>query len=173
MFGRKKKGPITGRIDTLIARSALIKGDVEFSGGLHLEGKVSGNLRAAAATSAAEPSTLWISEPGSVEGTVDVASVVINGSVIGDVFARDRIVIGAKARINGNVHYGTIEMALGAEVNGKLIPMGTSATASATAAAGSSVVAAGARESAVGAVGPANVTSIPVGSGFDARKSGT
>ena len=169
MFGRKKKGPITGRIDTLIARSALIKGDVEFSGGLHLEGKVSGNLRAAPATSAAEPSTLWISEPGSVEGTVDVASVVINGSVIGDVFARDRIVIGAKARINGNVHYGTIEMALGAEVNGKLIPMGTSATA----AAGSSVVAAGARESAVGAVGPANVTSIPVGSGFDARKSGT
>lgn len=118
MFGRKKSS-ISGRIDTLIARSARLQGDVEFTGGLHLEGHVIGNVR----TQAGEAATLWVSEQGCVEGAVDVPNVVLNGTVKGDVHASDRVVIGATARITGNVHYGTIEMALGAQVAGKLIPM--------------------------------------------------
>ncbi len=118
MFGRKKKGgPISGRVDTLIAKSARVHGDVEFSGGLHLDGEVFGNVRGTMGESA----TLWVSEQGRVEGTVEVPSVVINGTVKGDVHASERVVIGAQARIVGNVHYATIEMALGAEVNGKLL----------------------------------------------------
>ena len=125
MFGRKKHGPITGRIDTLISKSARVQGDVEFSGGLHLDGRVLGQVRSVGA----EPATLWISEEGAVEGGVDVPSVVINGTVIGDVHARERVAIGPESRITGNVHYGTIEMTLGAQIDGKLIPMaGASAT---------------------------------------------
>ncbi len=119
MFGRKKSAPITGRIDTLIAKSARVQGDVEFSGGLHLDGRVQGQVRSVGA----EPATLWISEQGAVEGGVDVPSVVINGTVIGDVHARERVAIGPQSRITGNVHYGTMEMTLGAQIDGKLIPM--------------------------------------------------
>ncbi len=119
MFGRKKNGPITGRIDTLISKAARVQGDVEFAGGLHLDGRVQGQVRSIGT----EPATLWISEQGTVEGGVDVPSVVINGTVIGDVHARERIAIGPQSRITGNVHYGTIEMTLGAQIDGKLIPM--------------------------------------------------
>ena len=49
-------------------------------------------------------------------------SVVLNGRVNGDIFGRDRVILGAKARVQGNVHYGVIEMALGAEISGKLVP---------------------------------------------------
>lgn len=130
MFGRKKKGsPISGRIDTLIAKSARVHGDIEFSGGLHLDGEIIGNVRAVLG----ENATLWVSEQGRIEGTVEVPSVVLNGTVQGDVHASDRVVIGAEARIAGNVHYATIEMALGAEVNGKLIS--TVATPAGAAAA--------------------------------------
>lgn len=125
MFGRNKKSPISGRIDTLICRNTRLQGDVEFSGGLHLDGRIHGNVHSAAGESA----TLWVSEQGAVEGTVDVPSVVLNGTVVGDVHARERVVIGAQARVTGNVHYGTIEMALGAEVDGKLIPLGSAAAA--------------------------------------------
>jgi len=125
MFGRKKSAPITGKIDTLISKAAQVQGDVEFSGGLHLDGRVTGNVRSLGT----EPAMLWISEQGTVEGSVQVPSVVINGTVIGDVHARERVAIGPQSRITGNVHYGTMEMTLGAQIEGKLIPMAGAAPA--------------------------------------------
>ncbi len=125
MFGRKKSAPITGKIDTLISKAAHVLGDVEFSGGLHLDGRVTGNVRSLGT----DPATLWISEQGTVEGSVQVPAVVINGTVIGDVHARERVAIGPQSRITGNVHYGTIEMTLGAQIEGKLIPMAGAAAA--------------------------------------------
>jgi cytoskeletal protein CcmA (bactofilin family) len=165
MFGRsKKQTPITGKIDTLIAKSATVHGDVEFSGGLHLEGRVVGNVRGGALApipgASSDPCTLWISEPGTVEGTVDVPSVVINGSVIGDVIARERVVIGPHARISGNVQYGAIEMALGGEVSGKLVPMGPATAGQAALTGPSSANLSG------------NVTPLPTSAAFDARKVG-
>ncbi|MCU0760456.1 MAG: polymer-forming cytoskeletal protein [Steroidobacteraceae bacterium] len=94
MFGRKKNAPITGKIDTLISKSARLQGDIEFTGGLHLDGRVTGNVRSIGD----DPATLWISEQGVVEGSVQVPAVVINGSVIGDVVARERVAIGPESR---------------------------------------------------------------------------
>jgi cytoskeletal protein CcmA (bactofilin family) len=119
MFG-SRKNKISGRIETLISKDARIRGDIEFSGGLHLDGAVVGNVRATPGQSA----TLWVSEHGCVEGTVEVPKVVLNGSVKGDIEARERIVLSERARVQGNVKYGAVEMALGAEVTGKLIPTG-------------------------------------------------
>jgi cytoskeletal protein CcmA (bactofilin family) len=124
MFGRNKD-KISGRVDTLISPAARIEGDVEFSGGLHLDGRVNGNVRVQSGSAAA---TLWISEKGTVEGNIDVPTVVVNGAVKGDILARERLVLGAKARISGNVQYGVMEMAEGAEVSGKLLPTAQNAT---------------------------------------------
>jgi cytoskeletal protein CcmA (bactofilin family) len=123
MFGRKKQN--AARIDTLIGRSASVQGDVEFSGGLHIDGKVNGSVRATEGAAA----TLSISEHGLVEGSVTAPHVVLNGSVNGDIAAAERVVLGAKARVRGDVHYGVIEMALGAEINGKLVPRNGGAAA--------------------------------------------
>jgi cytoskeletal protein CcmA (bactofilin family) len=120
---------------------------------------VIGNVR----TQAGEAGTLWVGEQGCVEGAVDVPNVVLNGTVKGDVHASDRVVIGATARITGSVHYGTIEMALGAQVAGKLIPMNSQAG---SAPASRSAEPAG--RSMAAELPPAAVDAL-----FDARKSGT
>jgi cytoskeletal protein CcmA (bactofilin family) len=117
MFGRRKQ--TTTRIDTLLGKAAMLNGDLEFSGGLHLDGRVNGNVR----SNAEDGGALSVSESGFIEGSVEVTNIVMNGTVNGDMHARERLVLGGKARVNGNVHYGVIEMAPGAVITGKLIPL--------------------------------------------------
>jgi cytoskeletal protein CcmA (bactofilin family) len=117
MFKRREKDTV-GRIDTLIGRSASVQGDVEFAGGLHIDGRITGSVRATAGAGA----SLSVSEHGVIDGSVEAPQVVVNGHVNGDIFGADRVVLGGKARVRGNVHYGEIEMALGAEISGKLVP---------------------------------------------------
>jgi len=118
MFGRRKQ--VSTRIDTLLGKTARVDGDLEFSGGLHLDGRVNGNVR----SNAEDGGALSVSESGFIEGNVEVTNIVMNGTVNGDMHARDRLVLGGSARVNGNVHYGVIEMAPGAVITGKLIPLG-------------------------------------------------
>jgi cytoskeletal protein CcmA (bactofilin family) len=121
MFGRRKQ--TSTRIDTLLGKTANLQGDLEFSGGLHLDGRVLGNVR----SNADDGGALSVSESGFIEGRVEVTNIVMNGTVNGDMVARERLVLGGKARVNGNVHYGVIEMAPGAVITGKLIPLGNGA----------------------------------------------
>jgi len=114
MLGNKRKNP---EIDTLVGRNTRVSGDIQFRGGFHVDGYIKGNVVAEHDT----PSVLSISENGTVEGTVSVPHVVLNGTVKGDVSARERVQLGATARVIGNVYYNLIEMAIGAEINGKLI----------------------------------------------------
>lgn len=113
MLGRKRR---TAKIDSLIGQHTEVKGDVIFTGGLHVDGKISGNVYAN------EPgSLLTLSDQGIIEGEVRVPSIVLNGEVAGDVHAGERIELAPRARVSGNVYYHLIEMAIGAEVNGKLV----------------------------------------------------
>lgn len=120
MFGREKKPAGSQRIDTLIARDAQLRGDLTFAGGLHLDGRIDGSVRG---TSADAQTTLWVGEQGSVVGNVEVAHVVIHGQVAGDVRGTERVVLGRTARVQGDVRYGSIEMTLGARIEGRLIPL--------------------------------------------------
>lgn len=120
MWGSKHKRATSVDIQTLIGPGTRINGDIEFAGGCHVDGEVIGNVRATGATSA----TLSISEAGRVEGTVSAPFVVLNGMVQGDVRAAERVELGATAKVVGNVYYRLIEMAIGAEINGKLVHEG-------------------------------------------------
>jgi cytoskeletal protein CcmA (bactofilin family) len=113
MFNRDSK---QARIDTLIGKASRVHGDLEFVGGLHLDGSIAGNVRA----DPSQDSSLSVSETGSIEGNVEAADVMLSGAVKGDIFARGRVVLGATARVQGNVYYGVIEMTLGAQIMGKL-----------------------------------------------------
>ena len=73
-----------------------------------------------------------MSESGCIEGSVVAPSVILNGIVKGDIEAADRVELGAKARVLGNVHYTLIETAVGAQINGKLIHRGVGAADSGT-----------------------------------------
>ncbi len=116
MFGNSRKIKAT-KIDSLVGRNTELHGDVHFSGGLHVDGVIKGNV-------ISEPgsvSVLTLSEHGTVEGEVKVPNVVLNGVVIGDVYVSEHVDLQPNARVTGNVYYSLIEMAMGAEVNGSLV----------------------------------------------------
>ena len=120
MFSKKQRQQ--GPINTLIGSDTRVHGDVEFKGGCLVDGFVKGNVKSVDDKALDDKaSTLTISERGCVEGSVRVPNVMLNGTVKGDVSAMHRVVLGPKARVIGNVQYKLIEMAIGAEVNGKLI----------------------------------------------------
>jgi cytoskeletal protein CcmA (bactofilin family) len=118
MFGQGSKSKSGGtRVDTIIGQQTRIEGDIHFSGGLHIDGRIKGNIVAETGSA----SVLTVSEHGSIEGDVNVPTVILNGSVAGDVHSDDRIELAAKAEVNGDVYYNLIEMAMGAAVNGGLL----------------------------------------------------
>ncbi len=115
MLGRKQRRHTV--VETLVGANTRISGDLHFTGGCHVDGTVNGSVTA----DPDSKSALSISEEGNIDGGVTVPYVVLNGIVRGDVFANQRVELGPTARVIGNVYYNLIEMAIGAEINGKLV----------------------------------------------------
>ena len=118
----REKNTNCHKIDTLISQQTRIKGNLYFSGGLHIDGIVEGNVIAEDANNA----NLTIGEKGHIEGEIQVPDVIINGTVIGDVYTTQTVELSSRATISGNVYYNLIKMVIGAKVNGNLIHRGES-----------------------------------------------
>ena len=118
MFLSKKRSKPQSRIDCLIGAGTRIEGNVSFSGGLRVDGVIKGDVLSEAGHS----STLVLSEQAKIEGAIHVSHVVINGAVIGPVHASEYVELQAKSRVTGDVYYKTLEMHLGAVVEGRLVP---------------------------------------------------
>lgn len=116
MFGSKSSKP-QSRIDCLIGAGTTIEGDITFTGGLRVDGHVRGNVLA----SDGKAGTLVLSEQAQIEGEVRVSHVVINGTVVGPVHAGEYVELQSKANVTGDVYYRTLEMQLGAVVQGRLV----------------------------------------------------
>ena len=116
MWNKIRHKSKSARIDTLIGRQTRILGAVTFSHGMHVDGFVQGDTRAEPDA----PARLSLSKSGTIEGTVSAPFVALDGVVQGDVRAGEHVQLGAHAKVTGDVYYQTIEMAVGAEVNGKL-----------------------------------------------------
>nr|CAA6830329.1 MAG: Cell shape determination protein CcmA [uncultured Thiotrichaceae bacterium] len=106
----------TVNVSTQIGKGTTIDGDLQFSGGLLIEGTIKGNI-----TAENDQATLILHEHGRIQGEVRVPSMVLNGSIDGDVFASGKVELFEKSRVCGDVYYNLLEMAVGAEVNGKLV----------------------------------------------------
>lgn len=124
MFQKKTSKPQT-RIDSLIGAGTTITGDISYSGGLRVDGEIRGNVH----STGEQPSTLVISEHARIEGEISVSHLVINGTVIGPVHSSEFLELQARARVTGDMEYNTIEMHLGAVVQGRLVHQGGSAKA--------------------------------------------
>ena len=116
MFGGKTSKPQT-RIDSLIGEGTTVEGNVIFSGGLRVDGRVKGNVL----TADEQPSTLVLSERARNEGEIRVSHAVINGTVVGPVYGAEYVELQAKSNVTGDVHYRTLEIQLGAVVQGRLV----------------------------------------------------
>lgn len=113
------------RIDSLIGAGTRVEGNLVFTGGLRVDGEIRGNVTA----SDDQTSTLVISEHARIEGEINVSHVVVNGTVIGPVHSSGFLELQPKSRVTGDVEYSSIEMHLGAVVQGRLIHEGAPAKA--------------------------------------------
>lgn len=118
MFGQGKGNgkQANGQVDTLIGRNTHVVGDIEFSGGLYIDGKVTGTIRAQPGVEA----MLSVSEHGLVEGDVRVPNVVVNGQLIGNIHQAQTVELLPSGRIQGNVEYAVLQMSGGAAITGQL-----------------------------------------------------
>ena len=104
-------------IDTLVGSGSMLKGDLEFVGGLRVDGQIKGHVSAQDTNNG----TFVLSESGVIEGDINVPHVVINGTVNGNVISSGHVELQAHARVTGDIHYTAVEMALGAILNGSLV----------------------------------------------------
>jgi len=117
MFGGKGGSKPHNNIECLIGAGATVEGNIVFAGGLRVDGRVRGDVIAVEG----KPGTLVLSERAQIEGEIRVSHVVINGAVIGPVYATEYVELQPKANVTGDVHYKTLEIQLGAVVQGKLV----------------------------------------------------
>jgi len=115
MFSKQNKPQ--NRIESLIGLGTKVKGDINFSGGLRVDGEISGNVIA----DPSKASTLVLSEHARVDGEIRVTHLVVNGLVIGPIYAAEYLELQSKAKVTGDVKYKTLEIQLGAIVEGKLV----------------------------------------------------
>jgi cytoskeletal protein CcmA (bactofilin family) len=116
MFGKKINKP-NSHIDSLIGEGTRIDGDISFSGGLRIDGHVRGNITG----TEDRPSTLVLSDQAIIEGGIEVSHAVINGTVVGPIHSHDYLELQSSARISGEVCYKTVEIQIGATVEGMLL----------------------------------------------------
>lgn len=141
LFGKDDEAPRKrkpGVVDTLVGGNTEIRGDVLFSGGLHVDGRIKGKVL----STPGDTASLSVSETGSIEGDVSVPILTVNGQVSGNIYASDKMTLAPNARVTGNVYYNRLEVQAGAEVNGQLVhdPAGERAPSSMHETRGDSAV---------------------------------
>jgi cytoskeletal protein CcmA (bactofilin family) len=114
MFEHRKTRPTQKRLDSLIGAGTTVDGDLVFSGGLRIDGNVRNCRRSTI-------SAHWSSASARRQGEVRVRTW---SSCAGPVSASDHLELQAKAQVHGDVVYRTLEMHVGAIVQGKLMHVG-------------------------------------------------
>lgn len=121
MFARKNGAAAAAKqIESLIGKGTRVEGNIQFAGGLRVDGEVVGQVKAESGSS-----TLVLSEHGRIEGEVRVAHLIVNGSISGPVRVSEFLEMQPKARINGDVEYASIEIQQGAVIEGRLVRLTT------------------------------------------------
>lgn len=104
------------QIATLIAEGVEINGDIRVTGGIQIDGRINGSV-----ISDDKDALIRVSETGSVRGEIKAPNIMLNGRIEGNVFSGSHLELAEKADVAGDVHYSTVEMIAGAQVNGKMI----------------------------------------------------
>jgi cytoskeletal protein CcmA (bactofilin family) len=101
---------------TLVAAGTELKGDLNFSGSLEIQGSIVGKI-----VGDDETAQIRILNGGSVLGEIWVPNVIVNGLIEGDIYASKHIQLAAKAKVEGTIYYSSIEIERGADIGGKLV----------------------------------------------------
>src|SRR6266403_1054055 len=95
----------------VLSSDVEIKGNLKFSGELTFEGKLEGEINS--------DGILHLGETGSVNGNLNVNSVVVRGKINGNVIAKDTIEIKSTAEVFGDVRAAKLVIEEGVTFVGK------------------------------------------------------
>jgi cytoskeletal protein CcmA (bactofilin family) len=121
MFLMRKKPPAiqVTKLSSLIAHDVVITGDVSFTNGLRIDGRVFGNV-VAHPVDAQSRGLLVLSDKGHIDGSVHCGDAVINGTVTGDLVVENFLELQSESRVSGTIRYRHLKMEVGAAVDGHL-----------------------------------------------------
>jgi cytoskeletal protein CcmA (bactofilin family) len=130
MFGQPKRQPFikTAQLSTLVAEGVEITGDVAFTGGMRIDGRIHGDV-SGKRVDAKTPSLLVLSAQGCIEGAIRCGDAVINGTVVGDLDVEHRLELQSDAKVTGTIRYRQLQMDVGASVQGHLLRVEAQASA--------------------------------------------
>jgi len=109
MLWRKKEGGYQN-IGTLISHGVEIKGEIVSQDSIRVDGKIEGKLHI--------KGDLVVGEKGKVKGEVKVGSIILAGTLEGDVSADDRVEVTATGAIIGEVSCKTLAIEEGGVLEG-------------------------------------------------------
>lgn len=102
----------SGSTFSVIGADVTIKGNINASADLHIDGTVEGDITCA---------SLVQGEKSSISGGVVAESARLAGRVTGSITARELVIL-KSAHIEGDVHYDALTIEQGAEVDGRFAP---------------------------------------------------
>lgn len=116
--GKKNPGPLTPeKFDTILGPNTQVQGDIEVSESIRIDGCLNGNITGVDKA----PVTVVVGTHGVVHGNVAALRVVVVGKVHGSIEAQEEIELHSGCVVEGDVSCGSVSIAHGAKVMGRLI----------------------------------------------------
>jgi len=112
-----------GSTFSVLGSDIAIKGDIQASADLHIDGSVEGDIACA---------SLVQGETSTITGAVKAESARLAGTVNGSITARELVIL-KTAKINGDVFYDALTIEQGAQVDGRFAHRDARKSASTTA----------------------------------------
>lgn len=108
---RRVSSPTRGKLTAFLDEGSDIEGKYTFTGTVLLNGKFQGEI--------ASPDTLIIGERGMVNASVRAGTLVVNGELVGNVHASERVELTGKARVFGDLESPIIVLDEGVMFEGR------------------------------------------------------
>jgi len=99
-------------LQTFLDAGTSFEGKISFTGAVRIDGHFKG-------TASAE-GLLVIGETGTIDAKLNVRELVILGSVVGEVTAKERVEIGPHGRVDGVVRAPRVRIDEGAQISARL-----------------------------------------------------
>ena len=103
-------------VQTMIGNGAVVNGPISLKGGIIIYGTVYGDIQT--------DGPLRITISGKVFGNVQASDAHIGGSIKGDITVANKIVLGRKSEINGDLVYSSLIIEDGAQFQGSCSVIG-------------------------------------------------
>ena len=94
MFGKDASSAGDTKLNSIIGRGSQCEGEIVVNGGLKIDGKFKGKIKA---------DSVFVGKEAVIEATVETSVAVVGGKILGDVLARESLELQAKSELVGNV----------------------------------------------------------------------